>query len=469
MPIDETTGEFYAPFPVDYNQNPANAKLDTNRYKVVLEYDIPLSIGRWGNTAAYTHAETDSIRGFVDIGDTPQPWTTKTNADLESFEQSLTLQELFADSNLTTRVSTRADLTTGVNVLLGHGNADSLRYGQRLLLDGVSQVPSTETVTPKGTVDFNDRRRFIGAYAQSRYQLTPGTSLLGGVRWNTTHETRDEARVNSRGVRTVSTAAQDVDRLTGSLGAAWRVWQAPKGPISIVTLHGSAGYTFQPAQIDFGPDPEAKPEGGGLLEPETTRSAIVGLKADAPGGVAGIDIDGFFVDFYNQPVAATSGGVGVLRSIGQQRYKGIDVEGTLQPSRGLTVKGNFGWSDARYRDYLTEIDGMPVQLAGFRQVLTPSLRVGGGVLYAPERGWRGSVTTTWIGEHFLDSENDVEAPAYAVVDASLGYRFQRFTVSILGSNLGNRRDAVQLSELGEDQFYRMPARRIEVTLTWHYK
>ena len=322
VPVDEATGQFYAPFPVDYNQNPANARLDTNRYKVVLDYDVPLSFGRWGNTAAYTHTGTDSIRGFLDVGDTPPPWTTTTNADLESFQQAQTLQELFADSNLTTRVSTRFDLTTGVNLLVGRGNADSLRYGQRLLLDGVSQVPSTETVTPKGTVDLRDQRRFIGLYSQSRYQLTPGTSLLAGLRWNTTHETRDEARVNSRGVRTVSSGTQDVDRLTGSLGAAWRVWQAPTGPISIVTLHGSAGYTFQPAQIDFSPNPEAHPEGGGLLKPETSHNVIVGLKADAPGGIAGFDIDGFFVDFYNQPVSATSGGVAVLRSVGKQRYKG---------------------------------------------------------------------------------------------------------------------------------------------------
>ena len=135
----------------------------------------------------------------------------------------------------------------------------------------------------------------------------------------------------------------------------------------------------------------------------------------------------------------------------------------------MTLKGNVGWSDARYRDYVTEIDGSPTELAGFHQVLTPSLRVGGGVLYVPDRGWRGSVTANWIGEHFLDSTNDFEAPGYAIVDASLAYRFEHFTISILGSNLGNRRDAVQLSELGEDQFYRMPARRIDATLTWHYK
>jgi iron complex outermembrane recepter protein len=141
----------------------------------------------------------------------------------------------------------------------------------------------------------------------------------------------------------------------------------------------------------------------------------------------------------------------------------------MRPVKGLTIKANVGWSDARYRDFETEIDRTPIQLAGNHQVLTPSVRAGGGLLYARERGWRGSLTSNWIGKHWLNSLNTFEAPAYAVVDASLGYRFARFTVSVLASNLGDRRDAVQLSELGEGQFYRLPARHVDATLTWHYK
>ena len=468
-PIDDATGAFSRLLPLDFNQNPANARLDTNRYKVVVDYVRPLPFGRWENTAAYTQTHTDSVRGFIDAGDTPQPWTASTLADLESFNQSLALKELFVDSNLTTRPAKRIDVTAGVNLLTGSASADSLRYGQRLLLNGISEVPSTETITSKGTVNFTDDRRFVGLYAQTHYRLTSGASLLAGLRWNTTHETRDEVRVNSRGVRTVTPAQQDVNRLTGSLGAAWRVWQGTASPIGAVTLHGSVGYTFQPAQIDFSPNPEASPEGGGLLKPETQRSVIAGVKADSRNGRLGVDVDGFFVDFYNQPVEATANGTPVLRSIGEQRYKGIDVEGVLRPARGLTLKGNVGWSDARYLDFLTTLDGTPAQLAGKYQVLTPSVRIGGGLLYAPERGWRGSLTGNWIGKHWLNTLNTFEAPAYALVDASVGYRFQRFTAAVLASNLGNRRDAVQLSELGEGQFYRLPARRIDATLTWHYK
>ncbi|HKB09749.1 MAG TPA: TonB-dependent receptor [Vicinamibacterales bacterium] len=468
-PLDESRGSLTSLLPVDFNQNPANALLDTDRDKLVLDYDVPLRFGQWGNTAAYTRSRTGSVRGFIDAGDTPQPWTARTLADLESFKQSLHLDEIFLDSNLTTRIGSRADVTAGVNLLLGRASAGSLRYGQRLLLDGSSQVPSTETLNPKGTVDFNDRRRFVGLYAQNRFQATPTLSVLAGLRWNLTHETRDEVRVNSRGVVTATPAAQDIDRLTGSLGATWRAWQADRAPISALTIHGNVGYTFQPAQIEFGPNPEAGPEGGGLLTPETQRSVIAGLKADTPRGVASFDVDGFFVDFYNQPTQATSSGIAVLRSIGQQRFKGIDLEGLVRPSRSVTLKGNIAWSDARYLDFVTDIDGRPTQLSGNRQLLTPSVRVGAGLVYAPRRGWRGSLTSNWIGRHWLNGLNTIEAPGYAVVDGSWGYRFEHFTVSILGSNLGNRRDAAQISELGEEQFYRLPARRIDATLTWHYK
>ena len=126
----------------------------------------------------------------------------------------------------------------------------------------------------------------------------------------------------------------------------------------------------------------------------------------------------------------TSDGIAVLRSVGQQRYKGIDVEGALRPAKGWTDQGQCHLERCPLRDYVTDIDGTPTQLAGKHQVLTPSVRAGGGLLYAPERGWRGSLTSNWIGAHWLNSLNTFEAPAYAVVDASLGYRFDRFTVSI---------------------------------------
>jgi outer membrane receptor protein involved in Fe transport len=155
----------------------------------------------------------------------------------------------------------------------------------------------------------------------------------------------------------------------------------------------------------------------------------------------------------------------VLRAGGKQRYTGLEVEGLVLPAAGWTIRTHLAWTAAKYRDFFTLVDGAPTQLSGKQQVLTPTWRAGAGVVFAPERGWRGSLTTAWTGKHSLNRMNTAQAPAYAVVDASLGYRFDACTLQLAAANLGNRRDATQQSELGEDQFYRLPARRVDFSLT----
>ena len=465
-PVDKATGQLITTLPKDYNQNPANAKLDTDRFQLVLGYDLPLTFGRWDSTLAYTSSKIDSIRGFIDTGDTPQPWTSQTVADIEANAQTRRMRDLFFDTHLTSRPLPELDLTTGLNVLLGRAGAKSLRYAHKLMLDGIASVPALESVAPKTDVDLQDRRRFLGLYAQGRYQLAPDASLLAGLRWNNTHESRTETRITLRtGAAAATDAQQDVNRFSGSLGAQWKAFKSPGSGLNSLTLHASLGNTFQPTQIDFNPNPEPKADGGGLLRPETQRSLVAGVRAEAMNGMAEVELEGFMVDFDNQPVRGTNAaGVAVLLSGGKQRYKGIDIEGTLRPAPDWSLKASATWSAARYRDFLTDVDGAMTQLAGKRQVLTPAFRAAAGLIYAPARGWRGSLTASFTGKHWLNRLNTDEAPGYAVVDASLGYRFERCTVQLAASNLGNRRDAVSQSELGEDQFYRLPARRFDFSV-----
>jgi hypothetical protein len=116
----------------------------------------------------------------------------------------------------------------------------------------------------------------------------------------------------------LSRRRQDVDRLTGSVGAAWRVWHDADGPISVVTLHGNVGYTFQPAQIDFGPDPGSTRRR--IAEAGDPAQRDHRDEADSHNGMASFDVDSFFVDL--QPAGqAIASGTAVLRSIGQQRYR----------------------------------------------------------------------------------------------------------------------------------------------------
>lgn len=178
-----------------------------------------------------------------------------------------------------------------------------------------------------------------------------------------------------------------------------------------------------------------------------------------------MDISAFFVDFQNQITSSQVDGGPALRNGGKHRFKGVEAEGTWRPEPAWTVAAHAGLSDARYRDFDTLINGAQTQLSGKWLVLTPKLRAGAGLIYAPRRGWHGSLTTTYTGSRFLDPRNAVRAGGYTVADASLGYRFDTVTLTLSVANLTNRRDPTIASELGESQFYRMSARRVDAVLT----
>jgi outer membrane receptor protein involved in Fe transport len=70
-----------------------------------------------------------------------------------------------------------------------------------------------------------------------------------------------------------------------------------------------------------------------------------------------------------------------------------------------------------------------------------------------------------VGPRFLDPQNSAPVGGYFRADAMLGYGFRRFSLALNGYNLGDRRDPVLASELGEGQFYRLPSRRVMLVAT----
>jgi iron complex outermembrane recepter protein len=128
----------------------------------------------------------------------------------------------------------------------------------------------------------------------------------------------------------------------------------------------------------------------------------------------------------------------------------------------LSASANYSYNDARYREFLTALDGERVQLAGNQLVLSPHDLAGIGLVYSGPAGLQASVVTNYVGRRFLDMQNMITAGSYITVDATLGYTFHGYSISVNGCNLGNRRDPVLQSELGEGRFYLMPARRVFV-------
>jgi outer membrane receptor protein involved in Fe transport len=89
-------------------------------------------------------------------------------------------------------------------------------------------------------------------------------------------------------------------------------------------------------------------------------------------------------------------------------------------------------------------------------------------MFTQPQGLRAYVVADYVGKRWLDKENTALAGDYTTIDAGVGYAWDRWEVRVDGYNLSDRRDPVSESELGDSQFYRLPARTYWLTARYTF-
>ncbi len=148
-----------------------------------------------------------------------------------------------------------------------------------------------------------------------------------------------------------------------------------------------------------------------------------GLKLDVRRG--NINIALFRMDVSNEqsfnPLTLTT------TNGGRSRRQGVDVSGMVHASELLTVTANLTFNDARYRHLVTE-DGDT--LSGTRVFNTAKYVGSVGLDVTPSKALDLQVATSILGPYTPFDEPGVVLPAYALVNLTAGYDFQRFRVQL---------------------------------------
>ncbi len=252
--------------------------------------------------------------------------------------------------------------------------------------------------------------------------------------------------------------AQNHVRPSGSVGAIWSAWS--EGP-DYVRLFANYRNTFKPAAVDFGIGESDSGEGAGPLKPETSQSVEGGLKVRTWQGRASLEATAFLMDFQNLVIAQIVNGVPGLTNAGTERFQGFELGSAWYLPRSVTARASYSFHDATFRDYVTEFDGVPTQLAGKRLETSPRHLASAGFAYAPVKGIVASAELQLVGARFLDKRNRALADGYATFGAGIGYRTGVWDVRLDGRNLSDERPPISESELGDAEYYRpaRPARR----------
>jgi len=195
------------------------------------------------------------------------------------------------------------------------------------------------------------------------------------------------------------------------------------------------------------------------FRPETVTSYEVGYKGSP---LEGVDIATalFHANYKDVQIPGsapcTLNGVasfcGVTGNAGKARFQGVEVETNVrlgrdlaQPGDRLSVAGSFGYINADYKQYVSLINGQTIDVAQFRKVQnTPKITASGSIDYAVPVGtgrlnanatvsYRSKTYQFEIPNPFLDQKG------YALFDANLVWKSNRFTLGIHGKNLFDKR------------------------------
>ncbi|MBV9569880.1 MAG: TonB-dependent receptor [Alphaproteobacteria bacterium] len=435
--------------PINANYNPANAKMDENRYHVSLGYLLPTAWGEWSTLVSYAHSDIRDVRGFLrdDLTDSGDP-----NAD--SADKHRTIQDVYVDTHLTRTLAENAELVIGADLMYGLGRQSSANGEYFVPLSGRVIPPPTTLIHVDETNTIRDKRVFGGQYAEFDWRPMPDLDILAGLRLNETFEDKNSGHLDGFDPADNEFAHEErsTTRLSGVIGASYRAWKEGADEAVIYADYRNA---FKPAAIDFGF--EFEPD---VLEPETADSYEVGIKGALAGGRFTYNAEAFLLNFSNLVVATTNeNGAPELRNAGGERLKGFELETRYLLAPDLSLAANISWHDARFTNFvLSEGGNDPVDVSGNQLTLAPHILASAGLLYTPPQGFHGSAVVNFVGRRFLDEENEAPTSSYATLDITAGYRFGRYDMAFAGSNLTNERPPVTQSEFGSSSFYLLPAR-----------
>jgi iron complex outermembrane recepter protein len=437
--------------PVDANHNPDGAFLNDHRATLMAGFDSRAGNGFWSSTASVSHSRQHQFRGFLmDLADVPD--------NARGLRENIYLTDVYVDSHVSWRLPRAVTFLVGADYLHGTGVARGADFDFTVPLNGSQAVRVPEPSDLDVHID--DNRNFFGGYSSLEWQPFERVRVDGGIRLNITHEGRDDQDIGA--------GASDSDRRTdtrasGSVGAIFTAWQGKQDSVGLYVNYRD---TFKPAAIDFG---IGESEGGELiLEPETSRSIEGGIKGRFFDRRLEAEASGFLMNFTNLVTATSIGGLPALINAGKERFQGFESGVSIFLPKNFLTRTTYSFHDAKFRDFIQDFDGVPTQLAGKRLEMSARHLAAFGVNYAPSRGFLGGAEVTYTGNRFLNKRNTALAGGFVTVGLSAGYRTPRWELRIDGRNLADRRDPVAESELGDAQFYLVPARRVDAGLTFHF-
>ena len=188
--------------------------------------------------------------------------------------------------------------------------------------------------------------------------------------------------------------------------------------------------------------------------PETVDAYEVGLKGAFLNRSLFLNLAGFYSDYKDQQVTTQflvgTTVVSSVDNVGASRIWGVELEGRAVPSRELSVSWAFGYTNAKFKEFLT-LDPITLAVRDFadERVFQNTPTWNGNVTVNYEKSLGSAGTLAFTPSVSLRSDYslfevpnpDLDQDGYVLTNASIVWTSpsERYTVGLHGQNLSNER------------------------------
>ncbi|MES2775595.1 MAG: TonB-dependent receptor [Bacteroidota bacterium] len=182
-------------------------------------------------------------------------------------------------------------------------------------------------------------------------------------------------------------------------------------------------------------------------KPEYSSNVEVGIKNNFFNSRLRLNGSIFFtvVSDVQVPTLVLPDAITVTKNAGKLFCKGLELEMSAIPVKGLQVDYNFGYTDATYKNLKLSQSGSEVDLDGKKQIFTPGvtslLAAQYNYLLSEKHAIKLSVRGEWkyLGKQYFDLSNNISQGAYSLFNSQVGVSVRNFELMFWARNIGSKK------------------------------
>jgi len=469
------------PWHTDYNEDPVfnEQSVKLRNYGVSATIKVDLDIGKITSITAYANtrnAQADSIHGAKGS------LSCLLAFACIDFYYQINQRDIMEDVNFASR---QFGIFSGtVGLFYFDSKTHTLNYTGGALQPLQSTLPSFFPTFPLLTQDNSVQTKAFAGYGELTAKPTSRLTLIAGVRLST----EKKHDISTEPV----TPFAFLDRTFNSTTPRFSIKYDVSPELSAYATY-SIGYKSGLSGVTNPGNPPTIPAFQPVA-PEKLKATEIGLKYATPNLTA--NLSAFYYDYQNKQESVNVGNAGqvIVQNTGPVRMYGLDFDFNARFTSRFSAYGGLTWiPEAKYLDFeaatatstarksftapgdCAPFDGCGTYLpkadvvaTGQRLLRAPKVSANATIVY-DDGTFDASATLSYSSRVRHDLLDVMPQPAYALLSAQAGYKFDQFRIGIYGRNLTNK--AVILSNLTSIAGFLAaysPPQEVGVTLNFSY-